>query len=267
MRQSTATKRRAIPVHRRTSFNAPDDFRASTDDHNAQQRRWRRSGADVCIVRGAYAGYGTRARTEVSTIFSWTDLRMPCRCVGPELLNCAALIRNYNRQGLSCPDRCSARRMPIESSSLPAHWFERYLMSNAKPHAANLPGARLPRNERPRSVKASLLVAAAVTFSVAAQTPARTAPLPAPVRPVVDTYHGVQVIDPYRWLERWDDSEVKAWTEAQNTYTHAQLDALPFMAALRARVQAVGADTHPRWSSLAYRRGRLFAIKQQPPHE
>jgi protease II len=66
----------------------------------------------------------------------------------------------------------------------------------------------------------------------AAQTPARPAPLPAPVRPVVDTYHGVQVIDPYRWLERWDDSEVKAWTEAQNTYTHAQLDALPFMAAV-----------------------------------
>ena len=118
-------------------------------------------------------------------------------------------------------------------------------MSNAKRHAANLPGVRLPRNERPRSMKASLLVAAAVTGSVAAQTPARPAPPPAPMRPVVDTYQGVQVTDPYRWLERWDDSEVKAWTEAQNTYTHEQLDALPFMAALRARVQKVGADTSP----------------------
>jgi prolyl oligopeptidase len=116
-------------------------------------------------------------------------------------------------------------------------------------------------------MKTSLLVAAAITVTVAAQTPARPAPQPAPVRPVVDTYHGVQVIDPYRWLERWDDSEVKAWTEAQNTYTHAQLDALPFMAALRARVQAVGADTHPRWTDVKYRRGQLFAIKQQPPRE
>jgi prolyl oligopeptidase len=36
---------------------------------------------------------------------------------------------------------------------------------------------------------------------------------------------------------------------------------------LRARVQAVGADTHPRWTNVKYRRGQLFAIKQQPPRE
>lgn len=111
------------------------------------------------------------------------------------------------------------------------------------------------------------LLAAAVAVSLAAQTPAPSAPPPTPVRPVVDTYHGVQVTDPYRWLERWDDSEVKTWTDAQNAYTHRQLDALPFMTALRARVQTVGADTSPRWSHLKYRRGRLFAIKQQPPRE
>jgi prolyl oligopeptidase len=116
-------------------------------------------------------------------------------------------------------------------------------------------------------MKTSLLVAAAVTVGVAAQAPARPGPPPAPVRPVVDTYHGVQVIDPYRWLERWNDNEVKAWTDAQNAYTHAQLDALPFMAALRARVQAVGADAHPRWTDVKYRHGQLFAIKQQPPRE
>jgi prolyl oligopeptidase len=75
------------------------------------------------------------------------------------------------------------------------------------------------------------------------------------------------VADPYRWLERWDDPEVRAWTEAQNAYAHAQLDALPFMEALRARVKVVGADTHPRWSSVQHRRGKLFAIKQQPPRE
>jgi prolyl oligopeptidase len=114
-------------------------------------------------------------------------------------------------------------------------------------------------------VKASLFFAAAVTASVAAQIPARPAPPTTPVRPVVDTYQGVQVTDPYRWLERWDDRDVKAWTDAQNAYTHTQLDALPFMAALRARVQTIGADASPRWSHLKYRRGQLFAIKQQPP--
>jgi prolyl oligopeptidase len=140
-------------------------------------------------------------------------------------------------------------------------------MSSTKRHAARLADVRRDRREQPRSMSASLLVAAAVTVSVGAQPPARPTPLPAPVRPVVDTYHGVQVIDSYRWLERWDDREVKAWTDAQNAYTHAQLDALPFMAALRARVQAVGADTHPRWTDVKYRHGLLFAIKQQPPRE
>src|SRR4249920_3157430 len=116
-------------------------------------------------------------------------------------------------------------------------------------------------------MKAPLLFAAAVTVSLAAQTPAPPAPPATPVHPVVDTYHGVQVTDPYRWLERWDDRGVKAWTDAQNTYTHGQLDGLPFMAALRARVQTVGADASPRWSRLKYRRGQIFAIKQQPPRE
>jgi len=90
--------------------------------------------------------------------------------------------------------------------------------------------APLRHNEQPRSMTASLLFAAAVTVSIAAQTPARPGPPTTTARPVVDTYHGIQVTDPYRWLERWDDSDVKAWTDAQNTYTHAQLDALPFMA-------------------------------------
>jgi prolyl oligopeptidase len=106
-----------------------------------------------------------------------------------------------------------------------------------------------------RTVTALILVALAAT------------PPSTPGRPVVDIYHGMSVTDSYRWLERWDDPAVRAWTDAQNEYTRAQLDALPFVPALRARVQAVGADTHPHWSDVQYRHGRLFAIKRQPPRE
>ena len=86
-------------------------------------------------------------------------------------------------------------------------------------------------------------------------------------RPVVDHYHDVSITDDYCWLENWNDSAVRTWTAQQNIATRAALDALPFMAALRKRVQALGSESHPRWDDLMYRRGRLFAIKQQPPHQ
>lgn len=47
---------------------------------------------------------------------------------------------------------------------------------------------------------------------------------PTRVAPVVETLHGVEVPDPYRWLEQADDAEVQAWTEQQNALTRRYLD-------------------------------------------
>ena len=44
---------------------------------------------------------------------------------------------------------------------------------------------------------------------------------------VVDTLHGVQIADPYRWLEDQNSPETRAWIEAQDACTAAALDAVP----------------------------------------
>jgi prolyl oligopeptidase len=44
---------------------------------------------------------------------------------------------------------------------------------------------------------------------------------------VADTLHGVEVPDPYRWLEDANADEVKEWTAKQNELTRSVLDKLP----------------------------------------
>lgn len=52
----------------------------------------------------------------------------------------------------------------------------------------------------------------------------------------VDTYHGVSVPDPYRWLEDDLSAETEAWVKAQNAVTDAWLGAIPWRDRLRKRI-------------------------------
>jgi len=51
-------------------------------------------------------------------------------------------------------------------------------------------------------------------------------------KPVSDEYHGTTVEDPYQWLEKDDDPQVKAWSNAQNQRTRDYLGKLPDRAAI-----------------------------------
>ena len=54
---------------------------------------------------------------------------------------------------------------------------------------------------------------------------------------MVDLLHGIEVADPYRWLEDGDDAGTRAWTDAQSSRTREALDALPGRAELRRRLE------------------------------
>lgn len=94
------------------------------------------------------------------------------------------------------------------------------------------------------------------------------APPPATAKqPVTDEYHGVKVVDDYRWLEDWSNPEVKQWSAAQNARTRAYLDHLPSRPAIRQRLEKLMSESSARYFDLSYRRGTLFAMKAQPPKQ
>jgi prolyl oligopeptidase len=88
-----------------------------------------------------------------------------------------------------------------------------------------------------------------------------------PKKPVSDEYHGTTVEDPYQWLEKDDDPEVKAWSNAQNQRTRDYLDKLPDRAAIEKQLTEWYAKASPNYFSLVSRPGILFAMKFQPPKQ
>ena len=68
-----------------------------------------------------------------------------------------------------------------------------------------------------------VLLAALMISSVQVQVPKPPASKVDNVREVI---HGVEIVDPYRWLEDQDHPETRAWIEAQNKYSHSLLDEL-----------------------------------------
>ncbi len=103
-------------------------------------------------------------------------------------------------------------------------------------------------------------------------SPAATPPATNDARPpvtrsedVTDTYHGVAVPDPYRWLEDGASDEVHAWSDAQNEHARAYLDTLPAAATLRPKVEAILAAPVVSYGGLHRAGGKLFASKRQPP--
>ncbi|MBV9084240.1 MAG: hypothetical protein JOZ62_16305, partial [Acidobacteriaceae bacterium] len=93
---------------------------------------------------------------------------------------------------------------------------------------------------RPSVLVVFAVLQMALSDSVKAQidgTSAPALPAAAPIRAVVDDYHGVKVSDPYRYMENLQDPEVQSWFKTQNDYTRSVLARIPGRDALLRRIE------------------------------
>lgn len=74
--------------------------------------------------------------------------------------------------------------------------------------------------------------------------------------PIVDTWHGRAIPDPYRWLEDPDAPDTKAWVAAQAAFTDAHLSALPMRQWFKDRITALW--DYPKTGVPTVEAGRLF---------
>ena len=120
-----------------------------------------------------------------------------------------------------------------------------------------------------KKLRRILLASFVLALSALAQTPSPSlsAPPATPKRPITDEYFGLKVTDDYRWLENWDDPEVKQWSAAQNARTRGYLDQLPARAAIKERIRRLVAGSSDSYYDLQFRGGMLFAIKYHPPQQ
>src|SRR5712691_107467 len=86
----------------------------------------------------------------------------------------------------------------------------------------------------------------------------------APVRIVTDTYHGVLLEDPYRFMENVGDPEVANWMKSQSDYARVVLDSLPARIELLKRIEMLENSVSARVTSVSWlRNNRLFYLKRE----
>src|SRR5580765_7642701 len=104
-----------------------------------------------------------------------------------------------------------------------------------------------------------LLLLLAAGSTLAAPAPGQP---PAPVKNVDDTYWGVKVSDPYRYMEDLKSPQVQGWMKGQAAYTDSVLSRIPIRDEILARLKELDAGRPYRVGSI--RRmpsGRIFYLK------
>lgn len=117
----------------------------------------------------------------------------------------------------------------------------------------------------PTCAIALFLVLFLQTLQGSAQSSGKPAVPVTEVNAVTETVQGMEITDPYRWLEDQNSPRTRAWIDAQNAYTDSILAAAPGREALRRKVEALlKIET---MSSPVVRNGRYFFTRRQPDQD
>ncbi len=87
---------------------------------------------------------------------------------------------------------------------------------------------------------------------------------PTPKHPVVDTYFGTRVVDPYRWLENANDPAVKKWADAQARLAENFIDSRKAYAFYSKRVARLSLASTARFD-LHIAGERMIYMRETPP--
>lgn len=122
--------------------------------------------------------------------------------------------------------------------------------------------AQEPREaaEPPAAPSAPAATQATPADAAPAAPAAPRVPTPAAVRPVRETHHGVEIVDPYRWLEDGATPEATAFYREQDAHARAAFDRIPGRAGLLARIRELSAQS-VTVSSVSMESGRVFYLK------
>jgi prolyl oligopeptidase len=75
----------------------------------------------------------------------------------------------------------------------------------------------------------------------------------------VDTYFGVRVADPYRWLEDDNSAETAQWVEAENKVTFGYLEKIPYRQQVKQRLENL--FNYPKYTAPFHRADTYFFYK------
>ncbi|WP_437278313.1 prolyl oligopeptidase family serine peptidase [Sorangium sp. So ce375] len=111
----------------------------------------------------------------------------------------------------------------------------------------------------------SSLLPTAASAAPTPESPSRPAYPTTRAAPVTNAVNGVEITDPYRWLEDGGSPDVKEWMKAQDAFTRAELARLPERDAIASRLKQlfyIDAVSAPR-----HRRGRYFLSRRHATKE